>query len=80
MLFKDYFEQKDLIKKQEELIDSQHDVIKILLDEISRRDQKIIEQIQQLPQKEVKNPDPLNFEFPGTEKYFDDFWNKLQKL
>ena len=77
MLFKVYLKQKSLIKKQEDLIKSQADMIDRLLKEISSRDQKISELIQK---NGSTNPDPLNFEFPGTEKYFDDFWNKLQKL
>lgn len=44
MLFKKYLEQKALIKKQADLIKSQGDMIDRLLQEISRRDQKIIEQ------------------------------------
>lgn len=48
--------------------------IDFLFGEISSRDQKIAELIQQ---KGSKNPDPLNFEFPGTEKQFDDFWTKF---
>lgn len=49
----------------------------LLWKQLARRDQKISELIQK---NGSTNPDPLNFEFPGTEKYFDDFWNKLQKL
>ena len=36
--------QKEIIAKQEELISKQRDMIDFLLKEISRRDQKIIEQ------------------------------------
>lgn len=58
-------------------LDEQRKLTTTLFAEISRRDQTISELIQQ---KGSKNPDPLNFEFPGTEKYFSDFWNNLQKL
>ena len=69
------------LKKENEILsqelDEQRKLTTVLFAEISRRDDKIAALIRE---KEVKNPDPLNFEFPGTEKYFDDFWNKLQKL
>ena len=39
-----YFKQKAIIKKQSDLIKFQKDMIERLLKEISRRDQKIIEQ------------------------------------
>ena len=39
-----YFKQKAIIKKQSDLIKFQTDMIERLLKEISRRDQKIIEQ------------------------------------
>ena len=39
-----YFKQKAIIKKQSDLIKFQADMIDRLLKEISRRDQKIIEQ------------------------------------
>ena len=66
--------QRTINKNNEEIIRCQKRMIQLLNDEISRRDQKIAELIQQ---KEAKNPDPLNFEFPGTEKQFDDFWVKF---
>lgn len=55
-------------------LDEERKLTTTLFAEISRRDKKIAELIQQ---KGSKNPDPLNFEFPGTEKHFDDFWAKF---
>lgn len=43
-----YFKQKAIIKKQSDLIKFQTDMIERLLKEISRRDQKIIEQQKRL--------------------------------
>ena len=66
--------QKKINRNNEEIISCQKRMIQLLNDEISRRDQKISDLLQQ---KGSKNPDPLNFEFPGTEKQFDDFWTKF---
>lgn len=65
--------ERELEKKEQEISHLQ-EINGFLMSEINRRDQKIAELIQQ---KESKNPDPLNFEFPGTEKQFDDFWTKF---
>ena len=43
-----YFKQKAIIKKQSDLIKFQKDMIERLLKEISRRDQKIIEQLKRM--------------------------------
>lgn len=72
-----YFKLKKENERLLQELDEQRKLTTVLFAEIARRDDKIAALIRE---KEVKNPDPLNFEFPGTEKYFDDFWNKLQKL
>lgn len=72
-----YFKLKRENERLSQELDEQRKLTTVLFAEISRRDDKIAALIRE---KEVKNPDPLNFEFPGTEKYFSDFWNNLQKL
>ena len=68
-----YFKLKKENERLLQELDEQRKLTTVLFAEIARRDDKIAALIRE---KEVKNPDPLNFEFPGTEKYFDDFWNK----
>ena len=75
-MFKYFKLRRENQQLREQLINKDK-VIETLFAEISNRDDKIAALIRE---KEVKNPDPLNFEFPGTEKYFSDFWNNLQKL
>ena len=72
MLFKVYLKQKALIKKQEDLIKSQKDMIDRLFQEISRRDQKIIEQQKRMRffgiQIGNEEYEPEKLDFPSTIK------------
>ena len=67
-----YFKQKAIIKKQADLIKFQADMIERLLKEISRRDQKIIEQQKRMRffGIEIGNEEyePEKLDFPSTIK------------
>lgn len=53
-----------------------HNTVSALLKEIERRDATI--SMMQLKQSSIKpDIDPFAFDFPGTEKSFDDFWAKF---
>ena len=67
-----YFKQKAIIKKQSDLIKFQADMIDRLLKEISRRDQKIIEQQKRMRffgiQIGNEEYEPEKLDFPSTIK------------
>lgn len=69
--------QSAVIMDQQEELDNLHKTIDYLLKEISRRDQVIANRdntISMMQLKQVTVKDPTDFDFPGTEKTFDDFW------
>ena len=79
-----YLKLKRENKQLRDTLQSQHKLIEQLISEISRRDQKIEELIgrdlnssEQIQKKGAMHPDPLNFEFPGTEKSYEGFWDKF---
>ena len=67
-----YFKQKAIIKKQADLIKFQADMIERLLKEISRRDQKIIEQQKRMRFFGIQicneEYEPEKLDFPSTIK------------
>ena len=59
-----------------------HNTVSVLLKEIERRDAiiavKTTQEISRFnPGCAANAPDPFAFDFPGTEKTFDDFWAKF---
>lgn len=74
-IFESYWREKKLKIKVEQLEQENwelHNTVSALLKEVERRDQTI--SMMQLKQASIKPVDPFAFDFPGTEKSFDDFW------